>query len=258
MRTDRHTTPPIIANKPRSRGFHTLLVASAVGAATVASIFWFNFHSFKRLADPPPPPPVVDNITALVTLRRSGLAPEWLAASGITPQEAGIIRGRIDQTVADNGASLQSADATLATARQALAALQKKMRIGTYVDPDTLAAAQAAVTSALASQQTVLQAIQAELIGQDLTANQLGTLATMSGNATWKLPYQYLVVTRTEAQWVDLRDALDASRIAASRGTSANDHAQGVVQNANADPNVSAALTNLQNLAAIQAAVGGP
>ena len=250
------TRPPKSAH--RSRGFHTLVLATALGLAGFAGLAWFNFHSFGRHLDPPPPPPHVDNITALVTLRRAGVSPEFLAAIGVTGQGATTIRGRVDATVADQGANLQAADAALVSARQTLAALQTQLHTTANVDPAALAAAQAAVTSAIASRQSALQAVQSELLAQDLTADQLATLAALArNNAHHKLPIQYLVVDRSDAQWIDLRDALAAIAIAARDGTTPNDHATQTAAAADADPAVAAAAANLASLlAAVDAATG--
>ncbi len=82
---------------------------------------------------------------------------------------------------------------------------------------------------------------------------QRETLTAIRANAHWKLPTEFLVVERTEAEWVELRAALANERIAARNEEAPNEQRQALLGTARANPAVAAAKTALDaNLATVK------
>ena len=97
-------------------------------------------------------------------------------------------------------------------------------------------------------------ATRAQILGDLYTAAVAGlgagpksVLAELKANGTWDLPTQYLAVNRTQAGWVDLREDLANLRIAGQIGEDPDAGCQQAVAEADGDPAVSAAATNLSN-----------
>ena len=81
------------------------------------------------------------------------------------------------------------------------------------------------------------------------------TTSSMRSNEQWKLPPAYLTVDMTEAERLDLRDALANERIALKREESPDTEAQQLLTTVRAMPTVASALANLEtNLGLVEGA----
>jgi hypothetical protein len=92
--------------------------------------------------------------------------------------------------------------------------LERKIKsgLGSAEDVTAYEAAKANLETLTAKREAVLEEIfEAGIAG--LSAGEKDALRTIRENAHWKLPVQYLTANRSEADWVKLRDYLDARRI---------------------------------------------
>ena len=89
-----------------------------------------------------------------------------------------------------------------------------------------------------------------------LDSGKAATLATLHATgAQWDLPTQYLAGSHSEADWVNLRDALANDRIATAQHIDPDPDSHQLILSALADPNVAAANSNLaNNLVGVQSA----
>ena len=157
-----------------------------------------------------PPPPASTPMAA--TIMRVDLGADRLAAAGASAQAT---TGSIDAAIAKVAqVALEAADASYAAAKPAADALQRKIQsgLGSAEDVTAYQQASAQLAAATAARKTAQDEIFAAGISS-LPAEQKALLTTIRANSSWKLPVQYLAVNRTEADWVKLRDYLDARRI---------------------------------------------
>jgi hypothetical protein len=182
-----------------------------------------------------------------VRLLRAGLTPRALAAAGI--QQGSVLPAL--QAAADqmNGAptALDSADAMYRSARVAADALATKIQGGKASQEEIASypGAKAAVDSADAARQSVLDGYFTAATA-NLTANQRTALITIRANKAIGFPEEYLVVERTEAQWLALRDALSTERQAIELPDMASEAATQLLTAFRADPAVAFATTSAQ------------
>jgi hypothetical protein len=183
-----------------------------------------------------------------VKLIRAGLEPRALCAAGVS---SGVILTAL-QAAADNmnGAptSLDSADASYATAVNTADALARRIQSGKASQEEIASypAARTALASAQSAQQSVLDGYFNAAVANLPNAQRLA-LANIRANKGWELPAEYLVVNRTETEWVALRDALANERIAVELPGTLSQSCQALLATVRADGSVSAALTNVQN-----------
>jgi hypothetical protein len=182
-----------------------------------------------------------------VRLLRAGLTPRALAAAGV--QQGSVLPTL--QAAADqmNGAptALDSADASYRSARGAADALAAKIQGGKASQEEIASypATKAAVESAEAARQSVLDGYFTAATA-NLTANQRTALITIRANKALGFQEEYLVVERTEAQWMGLRDALSTERQAIELPDMASESATQLLTTFRADPAVSFASTGVQ------------
>lgn len=203
--------------------------------------------------------PAFDPPDVAVTLHRLGLDPEALAAAGLSPSAASQVVSTIEAELLLNPNALPAADAAFAETRTNCDALERLIRSGRGTDGDvqTYQAAAQDLNADTGQREMVLGELFA-LAVTDLTPTQAATLATIRENRHWKRSMEYLVVNRTEPEWVALRDALANERISAEFGTDADPEAQTLLQQARGHAGVIAASANLElNLEAVRAAWEG-
>jgi hypothetical protein len=134
--------------------------------------------------------------------------------------------------------------------------LERKIQSGLATEEEVkaypLAAAELATAKA-ARQSALDEVFAAGVLG--LPADQRALLTTMRSNGSWSLPVAYLTVERREAEWVQLRDALDARRIFQGWGEGPPDEVTSLLATVESDPTVSKATADLDaGIAAIQSA----
>jgi len=186
----------------------------------------------------------------------ASLDPRSLAAAGLAQESIlPTLQAAADRMNAAPSA-LESAGSSCATARVAVDALATKIQSGKASQEEVASypAAKAALESAAAARQTVLDGYFSNAIA-NLTLNQRTALANIRANKSWELPVEYLVVNRTEQEWVALRDALANERIAVDLPETLSESAVSLLATVRADSAVSTARTNIQSaLASITSA----
>jgi len=156
-----------------------------------------------------------------VALRRANLEPTALASAGLSANEAAAVVNAVRQHLLAQPTALSSADTSHAAARVASDALERKVATG-LASPEevtALATAKTTLASAVAARTTAVNAIfDAGTTG--LSSQKLTVLATIRTNAAaWQgIEVPYLSIERSQADWVALRDAMSAKRIAANEG----------------------------------------
>ena len=174
-------------------------------------------------------------------------APRALAAAGVSVNSIlPTLQAAADQM---NGAptALASADESYATARGAADALATKIQGGKASQEEIASypAAKTALESAEAARLSVIDGYFTAATA-NLTSNQRTALITIRANKAWGFPEEYLVVERTDAQWLALRDALSVERQAIELPDMASEAAASLLTTFRADPAVSFASTSVQ------------
>lgn len=187
------------------------LVASLLGLVLIpatAAIAWI------AVADEPSDLPEPGDLQ--VALIRAGLDADALAASGLTTQETTDVVEDFAVAMAAELDRLADADADYAEARVTTDALRRKVRSGLASEQEAsdLQTAKFSLSTAESARQATLddwfEAGTASLAGA-----KTATLATLRSNRDWKLPVEFLVVDRSEEEWVAVRKALANERICA-------------------------------------------
>jgi hypothetical protein len=198
-----------------------------------------------------------------VALRRTGLTPESLAAAGLAEQAVGTVVAAGRAYLVDHEADLDAADEAFGTARNTRDRLQRLVESGLATENDVtaLTAAQTALSTATTNRDAILSGLYDAAIA-GLGGEQKAVIAQIKAGSAWDLPTQYLATTRSQTQWVDLRDDLANLRISAQLEEEPDPGCVQDVNTANADPAVAAASTNLSNQLAVvsqawTAAIGG-
>lgn len=181
-----------------------------------------------------------------VVLYQAGLDPEALAAAGVQAGQVSTLVTEAHATLTDRLDALMLAQMEHADAQRQVTALRRSIRAGT-ADQEAvseLANAQSAAATAQSSIDTiraeVFAAATAHLDGEVVTR-----LHTVAGNRRWRLPIQYAVRDRSEAEWVALREALANTRISADIGEEADPASMALVAGENSRPEVAQAATYL-------------
>jgi hypothetical protein len=190
------------------------------------------------------------------TFIRLSLDAEALAAAGVSAAEVpGVVTALEESDEAQSGA-LATADAAWAAARQEADRLSRIVRAGNSTPQDVtdLTAAKEAFAGATAARDAVLDALFDAGTGV-LSAGEQAVLAEVRANRRWKLSMEFLVISRTEAQWVELRDNLMAEKVCAKMGDTLDSEVVQALSAARAQTDVAAAKALLDaNLAAVRAA----
>ena len=188
-------------------------------------------------------------------LNELGLTAENLAAAGVTAHDVSLVVRDAADGLAASREGLRGAQASFAGVRQAKDAMDRAVQSGQASPKDV--AAYPSVLHACETGQARLRAARKGLWTRctvRLSEQQRGMIEKIEANASWDVSTQYLVVNRTEPQWVQLRDAWAADRFARSQRHETPEAAAAVLSAADGDPAVLVAATNLGNLAAIKAA----
>jgi hypothetical protein len=193
-------------------------------------------------ANEPTPPPV----GLRVTLLRAGLSPEALAAAGVTPVAIASTLQAVTQQLAGAPNALANADVAFANARRESDRLERLIQSGKGTQEDVAAyqSAKAALDAATAQRAAALDAVLTAATASLPTA-QRTALLTARANAAWNLPPEFLVVNRSQEDWVRLRDALANERIARKLDDQPDPAAQALLANWRAVPAVAMARSGL-------------
>lgn len=187
----------------------------------------------------------------------AGLDPRALTAVGVAAQSMSAFVDAVRDAFAVHGADLTQAEARISAARVSSDALRRKIQGGKGEPEDVTAYQSALAELALAetAKTTALAACRAPAEAT-LSQAQRGQLARIRANKHWELPSEFLLVDRSEVQWVALRDALANEKIAPRYGDEVAPQHATVLASARANPDVALAKTRLDTvLTATQAAM---
>ncbi|MFN0007217.1 MAG: hypothetical protein ACKVXR_04855 [Planctomycetota bacterium] len=195
-----------------------------------------------------------------VKLLRAGLGADALAAAGVSSGTIiSVLQAAADQLNAHPG-DLASADASLVAARVESDRLRAKIQSGQASQEEISAyqSASSSLASATTARQAALDAVFTAATA-NLTAPQRAALTQIRANRavdhSKDFPIDFLVVSRTEAQWVALRDALANERLAVQYPDLANEVAQQRLATMRSDGSVAAARTSVEsNLSSVTTA----
>lgn len=230
------------------------ITAILVLAVAVLALSWMTMYPRSAQADPQPP-----TASALaVALIQCGLDAKSLCAAGVPSGSISGVVSDVREEMTDHPGSLETAQQSLGSARSQHDQLQRLIQsgLGTAQDLTTFASASSSLSSAQGSVNSTLSSLFTAGTA-DLATAQRNILSTTKANraAGWTHPVEFLTVTRTEAQWVELRNALANERIALALGEAPSAEAQAILSAARSDGTVSSAIASLQvNLPAVEAA----
>ena len=191
-------------------------------------------------------PPTLD-ANLVTALYRAGLQPEDLAAAGVSAESTTTLVGNVRTWLAQNASTLSNADSRLGSAVPAKESLWRKVQSGlaSHDDVTALDAAMTELNAALTGQASAVSAM-FDAGTASLSSDTKATLVLeRTSQLAWGLPMQYLVKSRTQADWVALRDALDNERVSQKLGEDPDPAAQALLATVRADPAIAAAKTNL-------------
>lgn len=191
-----------------------------------------------------------------VALHRLHLDPRPLAAAGLSQADTQDVVNEVQSQLENDPDLLSAPDAECAALRSQTQALHRSIQGGNYTqnDIDQYNQLTSDYDTAMANRQSVLDTLFNDATA-NLTTDEKSTLQTIRSNSHWAIDTPYQCVNRTQVQWVQLRRALHAVRIADASGESADPDAQDVVDNADADPDVANAAGNIDtSLALVQSA----
>jgi len=187
----------------------------------------------------------------------AGLDARALTAVGLAAQSAAGFVDEFRDEYATQASALDQAESRMAAARVSSDALRRKIQSGKGSPEDVTAyqAALAELTSATALKEAALAACRAPAEAL-LSQAQREQLARVRANEHWQLPTEFLLVDRTESQWVALRDALANEKIAPRYGEETAPQHASVLGAARAHADVALAKTRLDsNLASFKTAL---
>ena len=191
-----------------------------------------------------------------VALLRSGLGPEALTAAGLSGANATTVVSDLITYMTTNPGVLDSADSSFSSAKNAADQLKRTIQSGlaTAQDLTDYTTAKANLASATTTRDGVISDFFTEGIA-NLSPAQKDALSTIRGNAYWDRPTEFLTVTNTETQWVELRNCLAHERIANANGEAVDAGVQTILNGFRGNATVSAAKASLDsNLATVTSA----
>jgi hypothetical protein len=219
------------------------------GLATVPSLTTVR----KGLRAPRPDPPT--RIEVEVALERIGLTLKSVAAAGLNAAQVTAVVGEAATSLRGNIQALRDADTAAGQARAEVDRLTRLIQAGLSTEQDraAYATAQNNLTAAKAQAQAVLDAASTAAM-TNFSPELRAALDTLDANKVWDLPIQYRAVSRSQADWVNLRDALANQRLSAAWHEEPDPAAAQILATANSTPAVSNAASNLANIPELQSA----
>ena len=198
---------------------------------------------------PAPPPPSPTPAQAAVMLHTAGLAPEPLAAAGVTASQTSDALLRIRDQLPQLAPQFDAAQTAYSDAGIEHDRLERLVRSGKGTEQDVaaLATARTQLRAAAAQRDSATQAfVQTADLGPEVNA-RLAALADRRGDG---LPTPYRAAERGEADWLALRHALASAAIHTRLGEDVPQPARTVILANDALPAVATALASLDTNAA--------
>jgi len=182
-----------------------------------------------------------------VALHRVSLDPESLTAAGLSPTEADEIVGEVQTHMTATPGALDAADAGCASSKIAYNDMLRTIRAGIASEQEV--GSLPGLASDLATDESTRDAMLNDIfettIALEFTNPQQTALENIRANRHWKLPVEYLVVNRSEQEWVDLRDALAHERICEETGEEVDPEIAAFLAQVRSDAAVSGAMASL-------------
>ncbi|RNC81661.1 MAG: hypothetical protein ED559_07695 [Phycisphaera sp.] len=228
-----------------------LMVAIVFGMLVTGSVLTYTPSSSDT--------ELVADVKALdleVQLQRVGITPESLAAAGVRSNEVGGVISSAREFLTGKLVSLRKLESQHAGSQANAERLRRILRSGQASGAGRIALADAEGNLARnLSQIDSLRKALFESATSGLSDKAVLTLQTIASNSRWTCPIQYRCSTRTEADWIRIRDALANDRISRELGEKPDPDLQRVLASCNADGASVLARTNLQtNLDAVRSA----
>lgn len=187
-------------------------------------------------------------------LRRVSLDPASLTAAGLSDADVDTVVDNVRTHLTNNPGDIETADGDFADAKRDCDALERIVvsGLGSAQDATDFQTAVSTYNTEASDRLVVLDAVFDAGVA-DLTTGEVATLSQVRDNralavvAQDEMRVSYLVVSRSEADWCELRDALANERIASALGESTDSADQTVIDDADSDSDVSTAHTNLDS-----------
>jgi hypothetical protein len=148
------------------------------------------------------------------TLVRAGLDSTALAAAGVSTNSVSSVLQAVATAINNDPSRLSNADTAHAAARRDVDRLKALIESGkaSQEDISSYQSASTSLATATAARQAALDACFAAGAGV-VSEGQRATLTAIRANRSYELPIEFLVVNRSQQEWVNLRDALANERI---------------------------------------------
>lgn len=194
--------------------------------------------------------PTAAELRAALSL--SGLSAKPLAAAGVQEGQVGTVVSNARTYLTNSNAAFQSAVANFRDSSLLVETLENKARTGQASEQDltALASARTSLAGAVTARDSAIAALFAAGTA-NLSESAVAALTNIRANRDRPVPIQYQVATRTDADWLILRDALANDRISARFGQDPDDACHQTVLDANAETAVNTAASGLANLPTI-------
>ncbi|MEW6743198.1 MAG: hypothetical protein AB1486_10615 [Planctomycetota bacterium] len=189
-------------------------------------------------------------------LSRVALCPEELTAAGVSAGAVADVVAGVADYLSAYPTALAQADQDCFSAKNDADRLSRLVQSG-LASPSEVTAWQQALAD-LASAESAGQAVLDGLFAcgtAGLTSTQQEILGRLHDNgAAWELPLEFLVIDRSQAEWLRLRAALSNQHIAPKQGEDPDAADQSYLSDCRSDDAVAAAITRLdRNLAGVRA-----
>jgi hypothetical protein len=229
-------------------------IQSVLGVIALAGTAAVTVILARQPQPPAPPPPFPSPAQTAVMLYSAGLAPDALAAAGVTASQTTDALLRVREQLPPLASQFDAAHNAYSAASIEHDRLERLARSGKGTEQDiaALAAARTQLRAAAAQRDSAIEAfVQAADLGPEVTAR----LATLGDRRGADLPTHYRAATRPDPDWHALRQALASADIHARLGEDVPQPARAVVLANDSNPAVANALAGLQtNGPAVQAA----
>lgn len=184
--------------------------------------------------------------TAAVSVMASiGFSPDVLAVIGVTPTELAALKAQASESAASDASAVRSQSVAVSTAMKNLASKERELQ---QASDD---ASRASLRTQIATLRDQIEAAQAQLASTHtelraryrgwLQADEQERLDVVNLKPSMQVPLYYAVVSRTEADWVKIRDALATKKHAQRKNTDLDTRTAEFLASVDADQNVQAA-----------------
>ena len=232
-------------------GHSAALVLSGLGAIAALFAASTRLGSLPAASIPSPSPVAVSRrpVHSATLLQIAGISPEFCAAAGLTVEQTTALATRAREYLSTNGEGLQSLIEQERTSRDEVARLERRVQGGEQVVED-LGAARNRHDSVNAACDEAIGALRATC-QNGLDSEVVSRLVALREQWNLKLPPEYSVDRRSEADATLIRQALAEQRRAQRQGREVSSEIAQVLANHRPSAN---AVANLASLSAYRQA----